>query len=122
MEGPAIAREILKKLTIEQEVVEEICDIVGHHRSPKDTETLHFSNCPLRQTGWLLLKRKDCQRIGRPLRKPSRGTLRRQQENNWQKTVPRSGNHGYEVRHGDGMFSTRSCGRYVRHPRAIFSS
>lgn len=42
MEGPAIAKEILGKWAVEKEITEEICDIIGHHRSPRDDETLHF--------------------------------------------------------------------------------
>ncbi len=41
-EGPAIAREILKKLNVQREIVDEICDIIGHHHHPREKETLHF--------------------------------------------------------------------------------
>ena len=35
-------RGILKRLNVQKEMVDEICDIVGHHHSPKDEETLNF--------------------------------------------------------------------------------
>ena len=41
-EGPAIAREILEKLGVRKEMVEEICDIIGHHHHPREKETLNF--------------------------------------------------------------------------------
>jgi HD superfamily phosphodiesterase len=41
-EGPPIAKEILEKLNIQKEMIEEICDIIGHHHSPRDEETLNF--------------------------------------------------------------------------------
>jgi HD superfamily phosphohydrolase YqeK len=42
IEGPPIAKEILKKLAVDQENAEEICDIIGHHHSPRTDETLNF--------------------------------------------------------------------------------
>ncbi len=42
MEGPAIAGEILEKLAVEKEILDEIVDIVGHHHSPRDHESLNF--------------------------------------------------------------------------------
>ncbi len=41
-EGPAIAREILEKLAVQKEMVDEICDIIGHHHHPREKETLNF--------------------------------------------------------------------------------
>ena len=41
-EGPPIAREILTKLGARGKLVEEVCDIVGHHHMPRDEETLNF--------------------------------------------------------------------------------
>jgi HD superfamily phosphodiesterase len=41
-EGPPIAKEILKRLNVQEEMAEEICDIIGHHHSPREKETLHF--------------------------------------------------------------------------------
>ena len=42
MEGSAIAREILERLNVQKELVEEICDIIGHHHHPREEETLNF--------------------------------------------------------------------------------
>ncbi len=41
-EGPFIAREILTKLGAKQEIVDEVCDMIGHHHRPRDEETLSF--------------------------------------------------------------------------------
>jgi HD superfamily phosphohydrolase YqeK len=51
-EGPPIAREILTRLEIEKEIVEEICDIIGHHHHPREEETLHFQI--LYEADWLV--------------------------------------------------------------------
>ena len=40
--GPPIAKEILTKLGATAEMVEEVCDIVGHHHHPRDEETTTF--------------------------------------------------------------------------------
>jgi CRISPR/Cas system-associated endonuclease Cas3-HD len=42
LEGPPIAREILEKLGAKKELIEEVCDIVGHHHSPREEETSNF--------------------------------------------------------------------------------
>jgi len=42
LEGPPIAREILAKLNVQKEMVDEICDIIGHHHSPGEEESLNF--------------------------------------------------------------------------------
>ena len=42
MEGPAIAREILERLGVQKEMIDEICDIIGHHHSPREEEKLNF--------------------------------------------------------------------------------
>ncbi|MBF0236037.1 MAG: HD domain-containing protein [Desulfamplus sp.] len=42
LEGPPIAREILEKLGAKAELVEEVCDIVGHHHHPRENETINF--------------------------------------------------------------------------------
>lgn len=42
MEGPAIAREILERLNVPKQMLDEICDIIGHHHSPREEETLNF--------------------------------------------------------------------------------
>jgi Zn ribbon nucleic-acid-binding protein/HD superfamily phosphohydrolase YqeK len=41
-EGAAAARDILKKLNIQREIYDEICDIIAHHRHPREREALHF--------------------------------------------------------------------------------
>ncbi|WP_373500846.1 HD domain-containing protein [Desulfococcus sp.] len=41
-EGPPIARSILEKLGAEAALIEEVCDIVGHHHHPRPEETLNF--------------------------------------------------------------------------------
>jgi len=41
-EGPPIARTILEKLGAKPELIDEVCDIVGHHHHPRETETLNF--------------------------------------------------------------------------------
>lgn len=40
--GPPIAEEILKKLGATEEMVKEVCDIVGHHHHPREEETINF--------------------------------------------------------------------------------
>ncbi len=42
IEGPAVAREILERLGANEEMISEVCDIVGHHHHPRDEETLNF--------------------------------------------------------------------------------
>ncbi len=42
IEGPPIARDILEKLGAKPELVDEVCDIVGHHHHPRDEETVNF--------------------------------------------------------------------------------
>jgi putative nucleotidyltransferase with HDIG domain len=42
IEGPAIARQILERLDVQKEMIDEICDIIGHHHRPRSEETLHF--------------------------------------------------------------------------------
>jgi putative nucleotidyltransferase with HDIG domain len=41
-EGPAIAREILTRLGAREEMVEEVCDILGHQHHPREEETASF--------------------------------------------------------------------------------
>jgi HD superfamily phosphodiesterase len=42
LEGPPVAREILEKLGAEEGIIEEVCDIIGHHHTPRDEETINF--------------------------------------------------------------------------------
>jgi HD superfamily phosphodiesterase len=41
-EGPGIAREILERLGAGEELINEVCDIIGHHHHPGETESLNF--------------------------------------------------------------------------------
>jgi len=41
-EGPPVAREILSRLGSWEELIEEVCDIIGHHHHPRNEETLNF--------------------------------------------------------------------------------
>jgi HD superfamily phosphohydrolase YqeK len=41
-EGPPIAREIMTKLGAREALIDEVCDIVGHHHHPRKEETLNF--------------------------------------------------------------------------------
>lgn len=42
IEGPPVARQILEHLKAKADLIEEVCDIVGHHHHPRDEETLNF--------------------------------------------------------------------------------
>lgn len=41
-EGPPVAREILESLGAQENLIEEVCDIVGHHHHAGENETLEF--------------------------------------------------------------------------------
>lgn len=41
-EGPPVAREILKRLGARDVLIEEVCDIIGHHHHPGPEETINF--------------------------------------------------------------------------------
>ncbi|MBW1829936.1 MAG: HD domain-containing protein [Deltaproteobacteria bacterium] len=41
-EGVPIAREILESLEANDALIEEVCDIVGHHHHPREEETVNF--------------------------------------------------------------------------------
>jgi HD superfamily phosphodiesterase len=43
-EGPPIAREILNRLGAKEELIDEVCDIVGHHHNPRQEETVNFKS------------------------------------------------------------------------------
>ena len=51
-EGPGIAREILERLNVPKEIVDEVCDIIGHHHHPREKETLNFQI--LYEADWLV--------------------------------------------------------------------
>ena len=42
LEGPPVARAILEKLGAPEKMIEEVCDIVGHHHTPRDEESKSF--------------------------------------------------------------------------------
>ena len=42
MEGPPIAKSILVKLGAQEELIDEVCDIVGHHHHPRSDDTINF--------------------------------------------------------------------------------
>ncbi len=42
LEGPPIVRDLLIRMNLKEEVIDEICDIIGHHRHPRPVETLNF--------------------------------------------------------------------------------
>ncbi len=41
-EGPPIAESILVKLGAPEQLIEEVCDIIGHHHHPRQEETTSF--------------------------------------------------------------------------------
>lgn len=41
-EGPAIAKQILEKFTIDKEIIERVCFIVGHHHSYNKIDGVDF--------------------------------------------------------------------------------
>jgi HD superfamily phosphohydrolase YqeK len=41
-EGPPVAGAILKKLGAKQGLIDEVCDIIGHHHHPRPEETTNF--------------------------------------------------------------------------------
>ncbi len=43
-EGPPVAREILNKLGANAGLIDEVCDIVGHHHHPRDEESPEFKS------------------------------------------------------------------------------
>ena len=42
IEGPPVARGILEKQGLEEAFIEEVCEIVGNHHSPKNVDTDNF--------------------------------------------------------------------------------
>jgi putative nucleotidyltransferase with HDIG domain len=43
-EGPSVAREILNKLGAREALIQEVCDIVGHHHHPGPEESINFKS------------------------------------------------------------------------------
>jgi len=44
LEGPPVARQIMEKLNAKEDLIEEVCDIVGHHHHPKGNESINFKS------------------------------------------------------------------------------
>ncbi len=42
IEGPPIAREIMKRAGLEEAFVKEVCEIIGNHHSPRKVNTINF--------------------------------------------------------------------------------
>jgi len=42
IEGPPIAREIMKKIGIEKEVIDEVSEIIAHHHTPGKIDSVNF--------------------------------------------------------------------------------
>lgn len=42
IEGPPIAKGIMEKLHLKGEVIDEVCEIIAHHHSPGEVNTLNF--------------------------------------------------------------------------------
>jgi HD superfamily phosphohydrolase YqeK len=42
LEGPPVARAILEKLKAPEALIEEVCDIIGHHHHPRKEDSLNF--------------------------------------------------------------------------------
>jgi len=42
LEGPPVARQLLTDLNAEAGLIDEVCDIIGHHHTPRDEETDEF--------------------------------------------------------------------------------
>ena len=42
IEGPPVAKEILENLEAKENLIEEVCDIIAHHHSPRESETKNF--------------------------------------------------------------------------------
>ena len=43
-EAPPVAREILNKLGAKEELINEVCGIIGHHHHPKEKEDTNFKS------------------------------------------------------------------------------
>ena len=41
-QGPPVAREILVRVGAREELIEDVCDIIGHHHHPRAEETVNF--------------------------------------------------------------------------------
>jgi HD superfamily phosphohydrolase YqeK/ribosomal protein S27AE len=41
-EGPPVAKELLQGLRAKPELIDEVCDIISHHHTPRESETVNF--------------------------------------------------------------------------------
>lgn len=41
-EGPPVARQIMEDVGAADAMIDEVCDIIGHHHHPRENETLNF--------------------------------------------------------------------------------
>jgi putative nucleotidyltransferase with HDIG domain len=41
-EGPPVARQLLTELKAEKNLVDEVCDIISHHHTPRQEESINF--------------------------------------------------------------------------------
>ncbi len=57
LEGPPIAKDMLKRIGLQTEMIDEICDIIGHHHHPREEETLNFQI--LYEADWLVNIEED---------------------------------------------------------------
>jgi HD superfamily phosphodiesterase len=57
LEGPPIAKDLLKRIGLQTGMIEEICDIIGHHHHPREEETLNFQI--LYEADWLVNIEED---------------------------------------------------------------
>lgn len=58
IEGPPIARKIMRKLGVNDDKINEVCEIVGHHHTPGKIKTLNFKI--LSDSDWLVNIADDC--------------------------------------------------------------
>lgn len=42
IEGPPIARKILEEIGIDGKIIDEICEIIAHHHSPRKVNSINF--------------------------------------------------------------------------------
>lgn len=42
IEGPPIARKIMERIGIEDNIIEEVCDIIAHHHTPNAMNIINF--------------------------------------------------------------------------------
>lgn len=56
-EGPPIAKDLLRRIGLKAELIDEICDIISHHHHPREVETLNFQI--LYEADWLVNIEED---------------------------------------------------------------